>query len=145
MKTLRLTLLITLPLLLSACHRTAPVVVHIFRDRDGAIGKNIDTAIRTIGLQKVTTSDGTPVVVATFEFKNYRDGLATVGVSQQPDIVIVDSRADLPSGNLGGTPTDLKCAPNVTCVGVIPSWTSGKTREASERILTMIGNNLPPS
>jgi hypothetical protein len=121
------------------------VVVHVFRDRDGAIGKNIDTAIRAIGSQKVTTSDGAPVVVATFEFKSYREGLATIGVGQQPDIVIVDSRNDLPSGNFGGTAVDLKCAPNVTCVGVIPSWASGKTREASERVLTMMGSNLPTS
>jgi hypothetical protein len=131
---------------LSGCHRArAPVVVHVFRDRDGAIGKNIDTAIRTISLQKPTTSDGSPIVVATFEFKSYREGLATIGRSQQPDVVIFNSRADSLAANLGGTPTNLNCAPDITCVAAIPSWTSGKTREASELVLKMLSSSLPQS
>lgn len=132
-------------LLLSACHREhAPIVVHVFRDRDGAIGKNIDAAIRAVGLQRLMASDGSPIMIATLEFKNYRDGLATID-AQQPDIVIFDSHANLPAGGLGGTTTDLTCASNVKCVAVIPSWTNGKTREASERVLKMISTNLPQS
>jgi len=138
--------LLLVPLLLLGCHRTTtPMVVHVFRDRNGAIGKSIDAAIRSIGLQNPRTSSGAPIVIATFEFNNYQEGLATIGVRQQPDLVIVDSRADLPRGAFGGSPEDLKCAPGVTCVGVIPSWVSGKTREASERILMMITSNLPAS
>jgi len=145
MKYLSLSFL-TLFILLSASHRApTPVVVHVFRDRDGAIGKNIDTAIRAIGLQQLTTSDGSPIVVATFEFKSYREGLATIGTKQQPDIVIFDSRADFLATNLGGTPTNLNCAPDVTCAAAIPSWTSGKTREASLLVLRMITSNLPSS
>ena len=139
-------LFLALLMIFSGCRRArTPVVVHVFRDQAGPIAKNIDTAIRTIGLQQLTTSDGTPVMVATFEFKDYREGLATIGTKQQPDIVIVNSQADLPATNLGGKPQNLNCAPGVTCVAVIPSWTSGKTREASERVLSLISSNLPSS
>jgi hypothetical protein len=137
---------LTLLMMASACQQArTPVVVHVFRDHDGTIGKNIDRAIRTIGLQQLTTSDGNPIVVATIEFKDYQEGLATIGMKHQPDIVIFNSRADLPATNLGGEPTKLDCAPGVTCVAVIPSWTTGKNREASERVLDMISSNLPSS
>ena len=144
MKYLTVTCLIFF-LMLSACHREqAPVVVHVFRDREGAIGKNIDSAIRAVGLHQIMTADGSPIMIATLEFRNYRDGLAAIR-AQQPDIVILDSRADLPPGNLGDTATDLNCASNVKCVAVIPSWTRGKTREAAEHVLKLITANLPQS
>ena len=130
-------------LVLPACRRkSTPVVVHVFRDHNGVIGKNLDEAIRTIGLEQPRTADGSPIVIATFEFKDYREGLKTIGTTQRPDLVIFDSRADWLASNVGAAPVELACAPDVTCVAAIPSWMAGKDREASERVLGMISSKL---
>jgi len=141
----RLALLMALSMMVACRREATPVVVHVFRDRNGAIGQSLDTSIQKVSRQSLTMPDGTPVVIATLEFKNYDDSLAAIGTKHHPDLVIVNSRADLPTGNFGGSPTDLDCAPSVKCAAVIPSWTGDKTRIASERVLELIKRNLPGS
>ncbi len=134
-----LNLTLTLFLLLSACRpRRSPIVVHVFRDPDGAVGHKIDAAIRTVGLRGPKTADGTPVVIATFEFKDYREGLATIAKTKRADLIIFDSRPDWAASIIPGPPVDFHCSPGITCVAVIPSWTKGKIREASEHILSAV-------
>ena len=138
----KFSIVFTLLVSLSGCHRDhTPVVVHVFRDRQGDIGKNIGTAIRAIASRPLTMS-GKPIVIASTEFKDYRAALATLGATRHPDIIILNSGADLPDGDFGGRRAELNCAPRVTCVAVIPSWTSGETRNAAELVMTMIQNHI---
>ncbi len=130
---------LTLLTALSACHRQpAPVVVHMFRDHEGARGRNIDTTISAIALQQPTTSDGSPIMIVDIEFRNYKEALPMLKGKFRSDIVIFNSREDWIAATLAGESTDLPCAPKVTCVAMIPSWTTGKTREASGLVLTMM-------
>jgi hypothetical protein len=130
-------------LLLIACRRqTTPVVVHIFRDSQGTIGQNLDAAILSVSRQKPTIHNRTLIRVATFEFKTYRDGLRAISSDQKPDIAIFDSRADWEESGIGGAPIDMNCATQVTCVAVIPPWTTGDALSASEQVLHLIRESL---
>ena len=131
--------------LLACHHQQTPVVVHVFRDRDGAVGKNINAAILAIGLQHLTTSDGSPIVIATYELPSYKDALPTLGTKLRPDVVVFNYQADWLASQLGAEPKNLRCARQQICAAAIPSWTTGKNRDASERVLALIGTKLDQS
>src|SRR5437763_16468181 len=78
---------------LAACQERKneqPIVVHVFRDRNGPAASWLSEQIGNFQKDKIRTSGGKPIVIATAEPKEYYKTLSDLGGSLKQDIVNLD-------------------------------------------------------
>jgi hypothetical protein len=136
------TVVVVMFILTSACsqkHSVEPIVVHVFRD---PAVTEVDSALRAATKDGLSTPDQEPIVIATYEFKSYSDGLGTLGSQVHPELVILNSPEDVRRANLSPESQSLIRVATNQYYLIVPSWTSAKKREAAEVVVAHLHNEL---
>jgi hypothetical protein len=147
MSSIRNVLLLTFACCLVAsisCRRhemNSPVVVHIYRDRNGSIEPWLWQEIREFQEAGVRTASGRAIILATYEPADYLKTLGEVGIALKPDLVVLNSASEADTNpalkaELNGARR--LCATAGGCPAFVPSWASGEGREAAQRFLAFL-------
>ena len=121
--------------------KNQPVVVHVYRDRDGVIEPWLSEKMQAFQRSGIRTASGRQIVLATAEPNNYLASLADVGFSLKPELVVLNSGSDAEvsavlRGELEGA-TRL-CQTSGGCPAFVPSWAKGDPKEAAQAFLTFL-------
>jgi hypothetical protein len=128
------TLILGSLMLLPGCsshHQGPPVVVRIFRDRNGPAAKRLDATILSIGAQNLKVANGQPIIIATMELTSDSATLTRLGKDVRPEIIILDSSSNWRPADFGPPSPGPICPAGSSCVSGIPRWVQGKEREAA--------------
>jgi hypothetical protein len=126
----------------SACSQrrsVEPIVVHVFRD---AASAEIDSALRAASKNGFSTPHSEPIIIATYEFKSYSDGLGVLGSQVHPELVILTSVEDVQRAKLSAVSQSVVQIATNEYYLIVPSWTSGEKREAAAVVAADLRNEL---
>jgi hypothetical protein len=120
----------------SGCRGKQPIVVHVYRDRDSTVGRELDRRFYELGAQDLRLSSGRKVIIATVEAQDDKEMLRKrIGSEIQPQLIVLDSSADAAVNPLiervvaGATNI---CAAVRACPAVVPAFIPSWVSDAQE-------------
>lgn len=120
----------------------APIVVHVFRDRSGPCAESADAVLRRLGTRQWATPKGRPITIATYEPKNYEEGLQNLGDQLHPEILILNSDKDRLSAHVNLSLEQPLNKGQTPCLAGIPSWVPTQEGEAAAVVLSAMREEL---
>ncbi len=129
-------------IVLDSCHsRPSPeniVVVRVFRDSNSAFRPELDRKLWEFNDHKYRVASGKYILAATMETTDYRKDLAQKVAQFKPQLVVLDSPADVslvPEFTTGVLNAKNACTGETKCPAFIPDWVHGEELEGARKLL----------
>jgi hypothetical protein len=129
--------LLLVSLCLYACRTEKPLVIHIFYDPTGAfVASGLERKTWDFNITANKTLNGRSLIVANLGTNDYQKTLKDVVPRVKPDLLIFNSVTEAQQFGSGVNPDEAinLCAPNATCLAVIPTWVEGERRLATAEL-----------
>lgn len=89
------TFVLYLLVVLSGCRAKQPLVLHVYRDRTSAVGRELDRRFYEFSTKQIKSSSGRQIFIATVEPRDYKQMLRDkVGKELLPELIVLNSNAD---------------------------------------------------
>ncbi len=109
------------------------VVVRCYRDMNAPFEPWLFKVSNEFSSKQPKTKSGKPILVATYETKDFEKGLSDVGTGLRPDLIMYSSASQIPQNlEISKELSNAKsiCPDRSPCLAFIPPWVQGDQRDA---------------